>query len=74
MIEEKIEHGGEAAPVAVKKKKPTNVVELASVLQQKNEVGEGRQQNPSDEAKKGRIELDEICPAVSYPNIAVDAN
>jgi hypothetical protein len=34
MIEEKIEHGGEAAPVAVKKKKPTNVVELASVLQQ----------------------------------------
>jgi DNA end-binding protein Ku len=34
MIEEKIEHGGEAAPVAVKKKKSTNVVDLASVLQQ----------------------------------------
>jgi DNA end-binding protein Ku len=34
MIEEKIEHGGEAAPVAAKKEKPTNVVELAAILQQ----------------------------------------
>jgi DNA end-binding protein Ku len=34
MIEEKIEHGGEEAPVPVKKKKPTNVVDLAAVLQQ----------------------------------------
>jgi DNA end-binding protein Ku len=34
MIEEKIEHGGEEAPVPAKKKKPTNVVDLASVLQQ----------------------------------------
>lgn len=34
MIEEKIEHGGEAAPSAAKKKKPTNIVDLVSVLQQ----------------------------------------
>jgi DNA end-binding protein Ku len=34
MIEEKIAHGGEEAPVAAKKKKPTNVVDLVSVLQQ----------------------------------------
>jgi DNA end-binding protein Ku len=34
MIQEKIEHDGEKAPVAAKKKKPTNVVDLASVLQQ----------------------------------------
>ena len=34
MIEEKIEHGGEEPLVSVKKKKPTNVVDLASVLQQ----------------------------------------
>jgi DNA end-binding protein Ku len=34
VIEEKIEHGGEEAPVPVKKKKPTNVVDLVSVLQQ----------------------------------------
>jgi DNA end-binding protein Ku len=32
MIEEKIEHG--AAPVAAKKKKPTNVVDLGAILQQ----------------------------------------
>ena len=34
MIEEKIEHGGEEPLVSVKKKNPTNVVDLASVLQQ----------------------------------------
>jgi DNA end-binding protein Ku len=34
MIEEKIEHGGEAAPVATTKEKPTNVVDLAAILQQ----------------------------------------
>jgi DNA end-binding protein Ku len=34
MIEEKIEHGGGAAPVAAKKKKPTNVVDLGAILQQ----------------------------------------
>jgi DNA end-binding protein Ku len=34
MIEEKIEHPGEEAQVSVKKKKPTNVVDLVSVLQQ----------------------------------------
>jgi DNA end-binding protein Ku len=34
MIDEKIEHGGEEPPVPAKKKKPTNVVDLVSVLQQ----------------------------------------
>jgi DNA end-binding protein Ku len=34
MIDEKIEHGGEASPAPAKKKKPTNVVDLVSVLQQ----------------------------------------
>ncbi len=34
MIEEKIEHGGERLPVPAKKKMPTNVVDLVSVLQQ----------------------------------------
>jgi DNA end-binding protein Ku len=34
MIDEKIEHGGEEPPAPAKKKKPTNVVDLVSVLQQ----------------------------------------
>jgi DNA end-binding protein Ku len=34
MIDEKIEHGGEEPPAAAKKKKPTNIVDLVSVLQQ----------------------------------------
>ena len=34
MIDEKIEHGDEEPPVPAKKKKPTNVVDLVSVLQQ----------------------------------------
>jgi DNA end-binding protein Ku len=34
MIEEKIEHSDEEPPVPAKKKKPTNVVDLMSVLQQ----------------------------------------
>jgi DNA end-binding protein Ku len=34
MIDEKIEHGSEEPPVPAKKKKPTNVVDLVSVLQQ----------------------------------------
>jgi DNA end-binding protein Ku len=34
VIDEKIEHGGEEPPVPAHKKKPTNVVDLVSVLQQ----------------------------------------
>jgi DNA end-binding protein Ku len=34
MIEEKIDHGDEKQPAPAKKKKPTNVVDLVSVLQQ----------------------------------------
>ncbi|MGH8048034.1 MAG: Ku protein [Chthoniobacterales bacterium] len=34
MIEEKIEHGGRSAPKASKHAKPTNVIDLVSVLQQ----------------------------------------
>src|ERR1700693_5319897 len=34
MIEERIEHRGEESPVLAKKKKPANVVDLMSVLQQ----------------------------------------
>jgi DNA end-binding protein Ku len=33
MIEEKIEHGDEKAPPPAKQKKPTKVIDLASVLQ-----------------------------------------
>jgi DNA end-binding protein Ku len=33
LIEDKIEHGDKAAPKAVKKPKPTNVIDLVSVLQ-----------------------------------------
>jgi DNA end-binding protein Ku len=34
IIEEKIKHGDEETPVPVKKKKPTKIVDLASVLRQ----------------------------------------
>ena len=34
IIEGKIDHGDEQPPVPVKKKKPTNIVDLVSVLQQ----------------------------------------
>jgi DNA end-binding protein Ku len=34
MIEERIEHGGEVSPIPAKKKKPANVLDLVSVLQQ----------------------------------------
>jgi len=34
MIEEKIEHGDEAVPIAAKKKRPTNIVDLQAVLKQ----------------------------------------
>ena len=34
MIEEKIEHGVEAVPIAAKKAKPTNIVDLQAVLKQ----------------------------------------
>jgi DNA end-binding protein Ku len=43
MIEQKIEHGGKEAPAsAAKKKKPTNVVDLVSVLQQSIQQTESR--------------------------------
>lgn len=34
LIEDKIEHGGDSKPAPTKKKKPTNVVDLVSILQQ----------------------------------------
>ena len=42
MIKEKIEHGGEEAPVSAKKKKPSNVVDLVSVLERSIEQTQAR--------------------------------
>ena len=42
MIEEKIEHGGQEPRAAVVKKKPTNVVDLVSVLQQSIQQTQGK--------------------------------
>jgi len=49
MIEEKIEHGGETTKAPVKKRKPTNVVDLVSVLQQsiRRTKGDSRKSKPA---------------------------
>jgi DNA end-binding protein Ku len=52
MIEQKIEHGGEETPGPVKKKKPTNVIDLVSVLQQSIQQTQGKTK-PKNAPKKG---------------------
>jgi len=53
MIEKKIESGGKPAPAPAKKKRPTNVVDLMSVLKQSlyERAGETKSQKA---AKKSR--------------------
>jgi DNA end-binding protein Ku len=57
MIEKKIESGGKAAPPPAKKKRPTNVVDLMSVLQQslREKTRESESGKPAKRARsKGR--------------------
>jgi DNA end-binding protein Ku len=51
VIEEKIEHGGKELPAPAKKKKPANVVDLMSVLQQSIRQTEAKTK-PGNAAKK----------------------
>jgi len=53
MIEKKIESGGKSAPAPAKKKRPTNVVDLMSVLQQSLRK-KGGQTKLEKAAKKSR--------------------
>jgi DNA end-binding protein Ku len=56
MIEEKIEHGGQEPRAAAVKKKPTNVVDLVSVLQQSIQQTQGKPKaaNSTVKAKPSR--------------------
>ena len=56
MIDEKIEHGGEETPVPAKKKRPTNVVDLVSVLQQsiQQTQGKSKSENSATKTRTGR--------------------
>jgi DNA end-binding protein Ku len=56
MIDEKIEHGGEETPVPAKKKKPTNVVDLVSVLQQsiRQTQGKSKSENSTPKTRTAR--------------------
>ena len=47
----KIEHGDKAAPAAAKKKKPTNIVDLVSVLQQSIQKTKTTPKSPSSTGK-----------------------
>jgi DNA end-binding protein Ku len=52
MIEAKIEDGGKKSPVLAKKKKPTNVVDLVSVLQQSIRRAQGEPKSEKSTPKK----------------------
>lgn len=54
MIEDKIEHGEEAPEAPVKKKKPTNVVDLVSVLQQSIQQNKGESKKTKASKPKRR--------------------
>jgi DNA end-binding protein Ku len=51
MIEEKVEHGGEEAAAPAKKKKPTNVVDLVSVLQQSIQQSQSKPKSETSSKK-----------------------
>lgn len=53
LIEEKIEHGDEAAPKPVKKKKPTNVIDLVSVLKESLQNAKSKPKAGKGEASSG---------------------
>jgi DNA end-binding protein Ku len=53
MIEEKIEHGGRRAPAPARHAKPTNIIDLVSVLQQSIEKTQGKSK-PKAAKKKPR--------------------
>jgi DNA end-binding protein Ku len=50
LIEEKIEHGDKAAPKAAKKRPPTNVIDLVSVLQKSLQQTKGERKRPAKKA------------------------
>ncbi|MDD5198625.1 MAG: Ku protein [Terrimicrobiaceae bacterium] len=56
MIEEKVEHGGRQAPATTRRSKPTNIIDLVSVLQQSIEKTQGkksaRRKSPKSSRKK----------------------
>lgn len=55
LIEDKIEHGDKAAPKPAKKRKPTNVIDLVSVLQESlQQSGKGAGTSKKAAAKKSR--------------------
>jgi DNA end-binding protein Ku len=54
IIEGKIDHGDEQPPVPVKKKKPTNVVDLVSVLQQSIQQTQQAKPKSENSAEKTR--------------------
>lgn len=54
LIEDKIEHGGKTAPAAARRTRPTNVIDLVSVLQRSIEKTSGRPARRSRPARKAR--------------------
>jgi DNA end-binding protein Ku len=54
VIEEKIERGDQPAPKPTRKTKPTNVIDLVSVLQKSLEESGGAKRKPRSVAKTGR--------------------
>jgi DNA end-binding protein Ku len=52
LIEEKIEHGDKATPAPAARKKPSNVVDLVSILQKSiEETGKGKQTKPKTKTR-----------------------
>jgi DNA end-binding protein Ku len=52
LIEEKIEHGDKATPAPAARKKPSNVVDLVSILQKSiEETGQGKQTKPKTKTR-----------------------
>ncbi len=66
MIEEKIEHGDEELPVPAKKKKPTNVVDLVSVLQQSIQQTQAKPKSENSTRKTRALAPEEgrIVPSI----------
>ncbi len=57
LIEEKIEHGDEASPKPAKKRKPTNVIDLVSVLKESlQQTGKSPKGGKKTAAKKARAQ------------------
>jgi DNA end-binding protein Ku len=52
LIEDKIEHGGDSKPAPAKKKKPSNVVDLVSILEQSLKDSKAKKPGSSKSSKK----------------------